>query len=148
MHESFSSKHSTGRYDHRDNLKIKMTRTQIPPESVACNLCLPERTGCTLSKSMEQANNGDKSTTALPTSSLSVNTYAKRPLRHKNNANVTHPMQSDVSVMVIIENFTLLELPLPSSFDTLTLQIFQENKQYVNSFQTKCVNPCLVQALR
>lgn len=77
---------------------------------------------------MEQASYGDKSATALATSSLSVNMYAKRPLRNKKSTNSIHPMQSDVSVVVIIENLAPLELPLPSSFDTLTLQ---ENKQYV-----------------
>ena len=78
---------------------------------------------------MEQANNGDKSATALATSSLSVKMYAKRPLRNKNSTNSTNPMESDVRVVVIIENLAALELPRPSSFDTLTLENFQEKKK-------------------
>jgi len=31
-------------------------------------------------------------------------------------------MKNDVSTVITMENFAALELPLPSSFDTLTLQ--------------------------
>lgn len=81
-----------------------------------------------LFKSMEKASNGDRSATALATSSLSINMYARRPLRSRKTTNSTHPIASEVRVVTMIENTAPLELPLPSSFDTLTLKIRQPKR--------------------
>lgn len=37
-------------------------------------------------------------------------------------------MENDVSTVITMENFAAFELPLPSSFDTLTLQNRKQNK--------------------
>ena len=42
-----------------------------------------------------------------------------------NNAN---PMAKDVRTVTAIENFAALELPLPSSFETLTLDYIFKNQ--------------------
>ena len=39
--------------------------------------------------------------------------------------NNTNPIAKDVNTVIPIENFAASELPLPSSFETLTLKGFQ-----------------------
>lgn len=85
---------------------------------------LPESTGCTLFKSIEKESSGDRSATASITSWSSVNMYATRPLRKRKRINSTDPMKSEVVTTTLIANFAALALPRPSSFDTLTLNIF------------------------
>lgn len=94
---------------------------------------LPESTGWILFKSIEQASSGDRSATAAATSSLSVKMYARRPLRNRKSRNNTNPMTNDVRTVTTIENFAALELPLPSSFDTLTLEVKQGKKNLFNT---------------
>jgi len=72
---------------------------------------------------MEIANKGDKSATALATSSFEVNMYASFSLKSKKNKKRKNPMANDVSTDTSIENFAALELPFPSSFATRTLQM-------------------------
>lgn len=85
---------------------------------------LPESTGCTLFKSIEKESSGDRSATVSITSWLSVKMYATRPLRKRKMINSAHPIKSDVKTATLIANFAAFALPRPSSFDTLTLNIF------------------------
>ncbi|RDX72450.1 hypothetical protein CR513_48055, partial [Mucuna pruriens] len=62
---------------------------------------------------MENESKGDKSPTALATSGSEVK---------MNSKNSTKPMENDVKTAIRMENFAAFELPLPSSFDTRTLQ--------------------------
>jgi hypothetical protein len=75
---------------------------------------------------MEIDNKGDRSPTALATSGFGVKMYASFSLRNRKIKNSTNPMANDVSTVITMENFAAFELPLPSSFDTLTLPKIEE----------------------
>lgn len=84
---------------------------------------VPDSTGWTLFSSIETANRGDKSPTALATSSFEVKIYASFSLKNKKNKNRRNPIVNDVRTIMFTANFAPFALPFPSSFATLTLQI-------------------------
>lgn len=83
---------------------------------------LPERTGWTLLRRMEIANNGDRLPTSMATARLVVYIYARFPPMNRKSKKNTNPIANDIERIILIENFAVFELPLPSSFATLTLQ--------------------------
>jgi len=56
--------------------------------------------------------------------------YASLSFKNKKTKKKMHPMANDVRTDILIENFASLELPLPSSFATRTLQINQKINKY------------------
>uniref|UniRef100_A0A2P2NQC1 Uncharacterized protein n=1 Tax=Rhizophora mucronata TaxID=61149 RepID=A0A2P2NQC1_RHIMU len=59
--------------------------------------------------------------------------YASFPLRNMKTRNSTKPMPNDVATIMMIENFASFGLPLPSSFDTLTLAAAKKPRDIIIS---------------
>lgn len=83
---------------------------------------LPDRTGCTLFRSIVTARKITNLDTALMITSLSVNSTANLFFTRRTITMQIMPINSDCATTTITPNFVALGWPTPSSLETLTLQ--------------------------